>query len=123
MAWSLHDQSPLYQQLMEVLQHRILTGHYRAGQRLPSVRDLAQEAAVNPNTMQRALTELENSGLVITHRTTGRYITEDQRRIDDLRRRKAQEYTHEYLLRLTALGYRAKDAQDFLQNHIEEATS
>ena len=77
MAWNLDSDRPIYLQLIEIIQTRIVSGMYPAGNRLPSVRELAAEASVNPNTMQKALAELERQNLVYAVRTTGRYITEN----------------------------------------------
>ena len=77
MPWNLDDSRPIYLQLMERIQHDIISGVYQPGDKLPSVRDLALDAAVNPNTMQKALSELERGGLVYSHRTSGRFITDD----------------------------------------------
>lgn len=79
MPWDLDNDRPIYLQLMERIQHDIISGVYRPGDKIPSVRDLALEAAVNPNTMQKALSELERSGLVYSQRTSGRFITEDEK--------------------------------------------
>ena len=75
MGWQLDKNRPIYLQLVEELQSRIVSGRYPPGTKVDSVRDLAAEAAVNPNTMQRALSELEQSGLLRAERTTGRYLT------------------------------------------------
>ena len=77
MPWNLDNDRPIYLQLMERIQHDIISGVYQPGDKLPSVRDLAVEAAVNPNTMQKALSELERCGLVYSQRTSGRFITDD----------------------------------------------
>ena len=77
MAWNLDADKPIYAQLVEIIQMQIISGQYRAGDRLPSVRELAAEASVNPNTMQKALAELERNGLIYTQRTSGRMVTED----------------------------------------------
>ena len=84
MPWELDNDRPIYLQLMERIQQDIVSGIYKPGDRLPSVRDLAVEAAVNPNTMQKALSELERSGLVYSQRTSGRFITEDTRLLDEM---------------------------------------
>ena len=78
MSWSFTSDSPIYLQIAEIIKFRILRGEYPPGTRIPSVRELAQEAAVNPNTMQRALALLKSEGLLITRRTTGRTVTEHQ---------------------------------------------
>ena len=93
MPWNLDNNRPIYLQLVERIQMDIVSGVYHAGDKLPSVRELAADAAVNPNTMQKAFTELERSGLVYTQRTNGRYITEDQERISRVREELARECT------------------------------
>ena len=77
MAWELDADRPIYAQLVERIQKEIVSGKYQPGEKLPSVRDLAAVAAVNPNTMQKAFAELERSGLIVTQRTSGRTVTED----------------------------------------------
>ena len=77
MPWKLDSNLPIYTQIIEHIQLDIISGLYQPGDRLPSVRDLAAEASVNPNTMQKALSELERSGLLHSQRTSGRFITED----------------------------------------------
>lgn len=89
MAWTLDSDRPIYIQLVERIQLQIVSGHYQPGQKLPSVRDLAAEASVNPNTMQKAFTELESSGLVITQSTSGRTVTDDANLIQNVRREMA----------------------------------
>ena len=81
MAWVLEDGRPIYAQLVERLQVQIVSGAYPPGGKLPSVRELAAVAEVNPNTMQKAFAELEKSGLIITQGTNGRVVTEDERLI------------------------------------------
>ena len=78
MAWDLKSDRPIYSQLIEQIQLKIVSGVYPAGSKLPSVRDMASDASVNPNTMQRALAELENEGLLYSQRTNGRFVTEDE---------------------------------------------
>ena len=77
MPWTLNSERPIYAQIVEKIQMDIISGVYAPGDRLPSVRELAAEASVNPNTMQKALTELERTELVYSVRTSGRFITED----------------------------------------------
>lgn len=85
MAWELDAGRPIYAQLVERIQRKIVSGQYRPGEKLPSVRDLATVAAVNPNTMQKAFAELERSGLIVTQRTSGRTVTEDTKLIRNTR--------------------------------------
>jgi GntR family transcriptional regulator len=79
MNWQFNSEAPIYSQLIGQIRQGIVSGAFPPGERLASVRDLASEAGVNPNTMQRALTELERDGLVYSQRTAGRFVTEDQR--------------------------------------------
>ena len=84
MSWKLNPDRPVYVQLIERITTDIIAGIYPPGSKLPSVRDLAQTAGVNPNTMQKALSEMERTNLVYSQRTSGRFITEDLSMIDDL---------------------------------------
>lgn len=86
MSWEFDRDRPIYAQLVEQLQRAIVSGAYAPGAKIPSVRELAAEAGVNPNTMQKALTELEQLGLLNTQRTNGRYVTEDTSLIATTRR-------------------------------------
>ncbi len=104
MTWELKSDRPIYRQLVEHIQLKIISGGYQPGERLPSVRDLAAEAAVNPNTMQKALAELEQSGLVFAQRTSGRYITEDADMISKLKDELARQQITEFLDRMAQLG-------------------
>lgn len=109
MPWELKNDRPIYTQLLEQIEQKIVTGEYSLGSRMPSVRDLAAEASVNPNTMQRAMTELENRGLIITNRTSGRSVTENMAVINQIRESRAIQYTREYVDRMTELKYGKKE--------------
>ena len=122
MPWNLDNNRPIYLQLVERIQMDIVSGVCHAGDKLPSVRELAADAAVNPNTMQKAFTELERSGLVYTQRTNGRYITEDQERISRVREELARECTQSYLSNIRRLGYEREQALALAQKIIEEGT-
>ena len=122
MPWNLDNNRPIYLQLVERIQMDIVSGVYHAGDKLPSVRELAADAAVNPNTMQKAFTEVERSGLVYTQRTNGRYITEDQERISRVREELARECTQSYLSNIRRLGYEREQALALAQKIIEEGT-
>lgn len=119
MPWEFDNQRPIYTQLLEGLELRILAGAYPPGSRLPSVRDLAAEAAVNPNTMQRALSELERSGLVNTQRTSGRFVTEDAECIRSLRKEIAQEKLEHFLSEMRRLGVTRTELQEYWKNKEE----
>lgn len=107
--WALTSDRPIYLQLMEQLRLSIVSGLYRPGDKLPSVRELAQEAEVNPNTMQKALSELERSGLIYAQRTSGRFITEDAVMIKEAREQLAQEQIREFLQKMKSFGYDAEE--------------
>ena len=91
MGWNFQADRPIYAQLMEEIKRRIISGVYKPGEKMPSVRDLAAEASVNPNTMQRAFAQLEQEGLLYTQRTSGRFVTEDEERIMDMKNELAKE--------------------------------
>ena len=113
MAWQFDGQRPIYAQLLEGLELRILSGMYPPGSRLASVRDLAAEAAVNPNTMQRALAELERGGLIHTHRTNGRFVTEDEARIRQARENIAREKLEHFLEEMRRLGVTREELRGY----------
>ncbi len=96
---------PLYTQLRDDLTLAVASGDYGPGQRLPAVRELAAEAGVNPNTVQRALSELERDGLVFSRRTLGRFVTEDTERIEAVRQRIAEEKAKEFLDTMARLDF------------------
>lgn len=106
MAWNLDSDRPIFLQIVERIQMDIISGRYAPGDKLPSVRDLASEAAVNPNTMQKAFTELERTGLVYSVRTSGRYITEDTTMIEELKASLAKEKINEFLEQMQKLGFK-----------------
>ncbi len=105
MAWELNSDRPIYTQILEKLQAQIVRGIYKPGDRLPSVRDLAAQASVNPNTMQRALSELERSGLVVTQRNAGRTVTEDTELIEKARKQMALSRIDSFFESMEQLGF------------------
>lgn len=105
MAWQFTAQQPIYRQIVDALEMRIVNGSYGRGERLPSVRDLALEAAVNPNTMQRALSELEHKGLVTTQRTSGRTVTDDEESIMQVKQERAASLAASFVEEMRALGF------------------
>jgi len=105
MEWTFRADAPIYTQLCEQLTVAVVSGLFRPGERLPTVRELAVDAGVNPNTVQRALSELERDGLVYSQRTTGRFVTDDAVRIEQERRRLAEERAGDFLAAMEKLGY------------------
>ena len=113
MGWNLKSDRPIYAQLIEQIELMIVSGMYPPGAKLPSVRDLAADAAVNPNTMQRALSQLETDGLLYTQRTSGRYVTEDK--IMQTKRSLAAGLVKEFLESMGRLGFDRQQAIELLQ--------
>ena len=118
MPWNLDDSRPIYLQLMEWIQHDIISGVYQPGDKLPSVRDLALDAAVNPNTMQKALSELERSGLVYSHRTSGRFITDDSTLLKKIKTDLAQEYISSFLEQMSHLGISGSETLEMIKQTL-----
>ncbi len=114
MAWQFHSNRPIYIQIVDEIELRILNGTYEMGMRLPSVRDLAVLAAVNPNTMQRALAELEEMGLVSTQRNTGRTVTTDETVVSRARDNKADTLVETFMMQMQALGLSRKEVLERL---------
>ena len=104
MKWDLNSDRPIYAQLVEQITFAIVSSQFPPGSKLPSVRDLAQEAAVNPNTMQKALSELERNGLVYAQRTAGRFVTEDTEMIQQVKKKLAIEQIERFLEQMRGIG-------------------
>ncbi len=115
MAWEMKTDRPIYIQIVERLKMRIVSGEYPPGSKIPSVRDLAAEAGVNPNTMQKALGDLEREGLLHTQRTNGKTVTEDEQLIGKMLDSIAVEETEIYLTKLEGLGMDAGDGVNLVQ--------
>ena len=120
MAWKLNPERQIWLQLVDVLKFSIVSGQYPAGVKLPSVRELAAEAGVNPNTMQKAFTELERTGLIVTCRTSGRTVTEDTALIEQVRSELAELQISQFLTRMQHLGYQKDDSIRLLLAKKEE---
>ncbi|MDI9483068.1 MAG: GntR family transcriptional regulator [Bacillota bacterium] len=120
MPWELKNDRPIYAQLIEQIELKICSGVYTPGSRLPSVRDLAREASVNPNTMQRALAKLEEDGLLYSTRTSGRFVTEDDNMIYQVKSKLAQEQMRDFLKNMRQLGFENKEILSMLKTMLEE---
>ncbi len=123
MPWAFNETQPIYQQIISAVKSNIASGRYAPGEKLPSVRDLALEAGVNPNTMQRALSELEREGLVYSQRTAGRFITDDRQLLQNLSRELADAQVRAMLQAVRALGYDGPAILDLVQRALEETES
>ena len=105
MTWNLDSNRPIYAQIIEKIQLDIVSGRYKPKDKLPSVRDLASDASVNPNTMQKSLSELERTGLLYSQRTSGRFITEDLVMIEQTKNTIASEQVKEFLKKMEHIGF------------------
>ena len=114
MEYHFTNDKPIYSQLVDYFKIQILSGERQMGSRVESVRDLALEAKVNPNTMQKALVELEREGLVKTERTSGRFITEDENVILEMRRIIAKQEIQDFVRKMTQLGFSKSDIQELI---------
>lgn len=115
MDWVIKSDRPVYLQLMEKIQMDIVSGVYKAGGVIPSVRDLAAQAGVNPNTMQKALSELEKIGLLHAKGTSGRFVTTDTALITHIREEIAKTNALSFLESVKNLGYSVDEAVELLK--------
>lgn len=119
MSYKFDNNTPIYIQLVEVLKKDIISGKMNPKDRLPSVRDLALEFKVNPNTMQRALVELETLKLVYTESTNGRYITRDKKLIDKYKNKYAEEISNNYISNMEKLGFTKEELMNYLEKRYK----
>lgn len=115
MEFEFDNNIPIYIQLVEQLKIYIISGNIKPGERLPSVRELALQTQVNPNTMQKALSELEDLKLVYTERTNGKYVTKDEQLIEKLKREYADTLSNTYFSSMKSIGFSEKDAIEYLK--------
>ena len=120
MNWNITAGRPVYVQLVEQLELALVAGEFPPGSRIPPVRELAADAGVNPNTMQRALTELERDGLVYSQRTSGRYVTEDRAAIAEARHGLAADRVRSFLTDMERLGFEKEDLLSLLRQESEK---
>lgn len=120
MPWELDENLPIYLQLIDELEKRIINGTYPPGSKLPAVRELAADAGVNPNTMQRALAQMEQSGLIYAQRTSGRFLTDDREKINQLRRDAARRLIDDFLRKMREIGIEKDEVCRLIQSHEEE---
>ena len=119
MDWKFRSDLPIYSQILEQIKLAIVSGKFLPGERLPSVRDMAMGAGVNPNTMQRALQELEREGLVHSLRTAGRFVTEETAVIESVKKALAGEQLEGFLSSMQKLGYSREDIIALLREKEE----
>ena len=120
MEWQFDNSMPIYTQLINKIELAIVSGEYVRGQRLPAVRDLASEAGVNPNTLQRAFQELERLGLVYTQRSNGRFVTEDMTVIEKTKQTLAQENIRSFMDSMRRIGFSREEIIRLLESSEKE---
>ena len=120
MRWNLDNNSPLYLQIADKIKLGIVSGQYTPGGRIDSVRDLAEQSGVNPNTMQRALSKLEDEGLLLTNRTNGKYVTEDIQMIDKIRNEMARKHIEKFLESMKQTGFSEEEILTLLKSEVSK---
>ncbi len=115
MEFNFNNESPIYIQLVDKLKEAIISGEYPLGSKIPSVRDLALTAKVNPNTMQKALGELEKDKLIYTERTNGKYVTEDKKLVNKIKKDIARDITEKYITNMNKIGITKKEILSYLE--------
>lgn len=121
MSWNFDNSIPIYLQIIQEIKRKIIRKELAPGERLSSVRDLAKEAGVNPNTMQKALTELETEGLIETERTSGKYVTDKKELILSLRENYLRERLEPFMKELSSLGLEEEELISLIRKHYKEA--
>lgn len=119
MAWSFTNDRPIFQQIIDIIVLEIISGRYRPGEKLDTVRDFAVSAGVNPNTMQRALTEIENTGIIYTKRGDGRYVVEDMNIINEIRSKYVADKAKEFTVSLKKLGLSETEILDAVKRILD----
>lgn len=123
MAWELNSDRPIYTQILEKIKTLIVCGVYNPGDKLPSVRDLAAQAGVNPNTMQRAFAELERSELIITQRNSGRVVTSDENLINAIKKEMAQMQVNDFIENMKQIGFTNNEIISIINETLREGTN
>ena len=123
LVWNFHNNTPIYLQIVDEIKMQIISGNWKPGEKVASVREIAQEAGVNPNTVQRALSELERHGLLFAQRTNGRFVTEDVEMIKNIRREVATQKMKETLEALLQMGYTPKELKEIISVYLKDRES
>lgn len=122
MAWIFDNSKPIYSQIEDEIKKMILSGKLSKGEKIKSVRELAQDAGVNPNTMQKALSEIERQGLIITERTNGRFVTTEQSLIEELKENFFSQKVVMVIEELRSLNFSKNEIIHFIEKYYEEET-
>ena len=120
MKWEFKNGIPIYLQIIAQIKVMIASGELRAGSKIPPVREMAVEAGVNPNTMQRALTQLEQEGLLYTQRTAGRFVSEDKNVMKELRKAMSEQYIADMFHNLEKMGMDKQEIIAAVKNYEKD---
>lgn len=123
MSWEIKGDRPVYAQLVEIIGQKIIKNEFPPDSKLPSVRDLAAMAEVNPNTMQKALVELETEGLINSVRTTGKYVTNDVGLIENYKRKLAIKELGAFVGRMKDLGFDEEEIKQLVDKEVNDGNS
>ncbi len=120
MEWRFNADTPIYLQIMEQIKTQIAIGELKPGQKMPAVRELAVEAGVNPNTMQKALSELEREGLLYSERTSGRFVSENIKQTTTMQQELAKQYMEGFTDNMGKLGYSPQKAAQLYSEYVQD---
>jgi len=123
MSWDLKDDRPVYAQLVEIIGQMIIKNIFPPDSKLPSVRDLAATAEVNPNTMQKALLALEEEGLLTSVRTTGKYVTDNVELITAYKRKLAVKELGRFIQKMKALDFNLEEIKKLVDKEVNDGNS
>ncbi len=119
MSWTFDNNLPIYLQIMDRIKLQIISNQLHAGEKLPAVRELAAEAGVNPNTIQRALSDLEKKGFVYSQRTSGRFVTDNRDLILQARQKLSEEEVRKFVENMTRFGYHKDELPTIIADYIK----
>ncbi|WP_071131970.1 GntR family transcriptional regulator [Alterileibacterium massiliense] len=120
MAYKFKNGIPIYLQIIDELSISIASGKYAPGDKLPSVREFAVDIGVNPNTLQRAFSTMESMGIVHVDRTNGRYVTDDEKVLSELRAKLSKRYIEELVTRMRKLKMSDEEILNAIKRWLEE---
>lgn len=120
MNLKFNDKMPIYLQIMDIIKMDIVIGNLKSNDKLPSVREMATNLKVNPNTLQRSYQELERLGIVYTQRGTGTFVGEEKNMVDDLKKEMAKEVIESFILRMKSLGFTSNEIIKSVSNETME---
>lgn len=123
MSWIFTPDKPVFIQIAERMTRFIISGEYPAGKQIPTVRQIALEATVNPNTVQKALTLLESEGLIFSKSTLGKFVTEDKSLIDSYRKKVAQKTAESFLINMKEIGLSPEESIEILESKLKELST